>query len=102
MQTTLEPALKPTLIEKEIINTLSFNAKNDINQHPDIINQISKATKLGNNHRRKVSIFFKDDVGIKRVDTTIWAFGAKCICLKGGLWIPSFNNSKLLGIQGYL
>jgi len=88
MQTTLEPVLKPTLIEKEIINTLSFNSKAVVNQHPDILNQISKAMKLGNNHRRKVSIFFKDDIGAKRVDTTIWAYGSRCICLKGGLWIP--------------
>ena len=88
MQTTLEPSLKPTLVEKEIINTLSFNSDDLVSQHPDLMNQISKATKLGNNHRRKVSIFFKDDEGTMRVDTTIWAHGASYISLKGGLWIP--------------
>lgn len=88
MQTTLEPALKPTLIEKELINTLSFHSDDCVSQHPDILNQINKAAKLGNNHRRKVSIFFKDDVGTKRVDTTVWAHGARYISLKGGLWIP--------------
>ena len=79
---------KPTLIEKEVISSLSFNSNLKIEQHPMLIEQIKKATKLGNSYRRKVSIMFKDDQGLKRVDTTIWANGAKYICLKGGVWIP--------------
>ena len=79
---------KPTLIEKEIISSLSFNSDLNVEQHPKLIDQIKKATKLGNSYRRKVSILFKDDNGFKRVDTTIWANGAKFICLKGGVWIP--------------
>jgi hypothetical protein len=35
-----------------------------------------------------VSIYFHDDEGPKRVETTIWATGSKYICLKGGVWIP--------------
>ncbi|MBL1278909.1 MAG: hypothetical protein COA33_001455 [Fluviicola sp.] len=84
MQTTS----KPTLIEKEIISSLSFCEDFKIQQHPMLSDQIKKATKLGNSYRRKVTILFKDDVGLKRVDTTIWANGAKFICLKGGVWIP--------------
>ena len=79
---------KPTLIEKEIISSLSFNSNLKIEQHPMLIEQIKEATKLGNSYRRKVSILFQDDQGLKRVDTTIWANGAKYICLKGGVWIP--------------
>lgn len=79
---------KPTLIEKEIISSLSFDSDIKVEQHPKLSDQIKKATKLGNSYRRKVSILFKDDVGLKRVDTTIWANGAKFICLKGGVWIP--------------
>jgi hypothetical protein len=59
-----------------------------VDQHPDLLKQIEKATILGNSHRTKVSIFFRDDESVKRVETTIWAAGTKFICLKGGVWIP--------------
>jgi uncharacterized protein (UPF0248 family) len=80
--------MEPKLIEKEQISSLTFYNKVQIKQHPDLRNQIDKATILGNAHRSKVSIIFQDDSGLKRVDTTIWAAGAKFICLKGGVWIP--------------
>ena len=80
--------MKPELIEKELISTLSFNEKHKINQHPQLLEQIENATILGNSHHSKVSIIFQDDSGLKRVDTTIWAAGTKFICLKGGTWIP--------------
>jgi hypothetical protein len=51
---------------------------------------------LGNAHHSKVTIIFQDDSGLKRVDTTLWANGAKFICLKGGIWIPI---SKILEIK---
>ena len=76
------------LIEKETIPNLRFTNKLRIKQHPDLLKQIKKATILGNNHRRKVGIFFHDDKGIKKVETTIWASGKKFICLKGGVWVP--------------
>jgi uncharacterized protein (UPF0248 family) len=50
--------------------------------------QILNATLLGNNEHKKVKIIFKDDNGVKLVETTIWASGQKFICLKGGSWIP--------------
>tara|TARA_R110002072_G_scaffold302097_2_gene483827 strand:- start:8736 stop:9017 length:282 start_codon:yes stop_codon:yes gene_type:complete len=84
----MQATLKPTLIEKEIISSLSFCEDFNVQQHPKLSDQIKKATKLGNSYRRKVTILFKDDGGLKRVDTTIWANGAKFICLKGGVWIP--------------
>jgi hypothetical protein len=80
--------MEATLIEKEIIPSLKFNDKSTVEQHPDILKQIEKATILGNAHRTKVSIFFRDDESVKRVETTIWAAGTKFICLKGGVWIP--------------
>ncbi|MCJ8292506.1 MAG: hypothetical protein HRT58_05185 [Crocinitomicaceae bacterium] len=84
MQTTLQPEL----IQKELISTLSFEKKREVEQHPNLLDQISHATRLGNTYHSKVSIYFNDDLGLKRVDTTIWAFGAKYICLKGGVWLP--------------
>jgi hypothetical protein len=88
--------MEATLIEKEIIPTLKFHDKSVVEQHPDILRQIEKATILGNAHRSKVSIYFQDDESVKRVETTIWAAGTKFICLKGGVWIPI---SRLIEIK---
>jgi hypothetical protein len=76
------------LIEKEIIPSLSFKDTVPIEQAKDLTNKLIEATKLGNIHRCKVAIIFVDDEGLKRVETTIWATGAKYICLKGGVWLP--------------
>jgi len=80
--------MKPVLIEKEIISSLSFITRAKVEQHPRLMQQIKNATRLGNGYHSKVSIYFEDDNGPKRVDTTIWAHGAKYICLKGGIWLP--------------
>ena len=84
----MQVTLKPTLVEKEIISSLSFSDFRKVDQHPNLQAQLASATRLGNAYRGKVSIIFEDDEGLKRVDTTIWAYGAKYICLKGGIWIP--------------
>jgi hypothetical protein len=80
--------LNPTLIEKERIPELSFKTTVQIEQHKDLESKLLDAMKLGNLHRGKVAIIFRDDEGYKRVETTIWAVGAKYICLKGGMWLP--------------
>lgn len=84
----MQASIKPELIEKELISTLSFEKKNAVEQHPNLSEQIENATRLGNAYHTKVSIYFNDDLGLKRVDTTIWACGDKYICLKGGVWLP--------------
>lgn len=84
------------LIQKEVIPTLSFNDKSTVDQPVDLYKHIEKATVLGNVHHSKVSIYFRDDEGDKKVETTIWAYGSKFICLKGGIWIPI---SRLLAIK---
>jgi hypothetical protein len=84
----MQVLMKPELIEKELIASLSFKQEVKIKQHPDLSRQIEDAIRLGNAFRSKVSIIFQDDMGLKRVDTTIWAAGTKFICLKGGVWIP--------------
>ena len=88
---TMQAALQPQLIEKETIQDLSFNGNPSVNQHPNLMHQIKNATRLGNAYHSKVSIYFEDDNGPKRVDTTIWAHGARFICLKGGVWLPIAN-----------
>ncbi len=81
--------MEPLVIKKELILNLSFiEDKSTVEQHPNLMQQILNATLLGNNEHKKVKIIFKDDNGVKLVETTIWASGQKFICLKGGLWIP--------------
>ena len=84
----MQTIVKPTQIEKEVISTLPFRSKSKIKQHPKLMDQIKVATRLGNGYRGKVSIYFEDDEGLKCVNTTIWAHGARFICLKGGVWLP--------------
>jgi hypothetical protein len=86
----------PETIEKEVIGSLTFHNSDPIKQHPELMKQIETAVTLGNAHHSKVTIIFQDDSGLKRVDTTLWANGAKFICLKGGIWIPI---SKILEIK---
>ena len=85
---TMQAIMKPELIQKELIPSLSFKEEVKIKQHPDLLRQIDDATRLGNAFRSKVSIIFMSDSGLKRVETTIWAAGTKFVCLKGGVWIP--------------
>jgi len=81
--------MEPLVIKKELILNLSFiEDKSTVEQHPNLKQQILNATLLGNNEHKKVKIIFKDDDGVKLVETTIWASGQKFICLKGGSWIP--------------
>lgn len=84
------------LIEKEIIPNLSFKGKVSIQQQDGLMERLLEATKLGNLHHGKVTIYFKDDEGYKCVNTTIWATGLKYICLKGGVWLPIANIQKVV------
>jgi len=77
-----------TLVQKEKIPNLSFHNEIDLEQDDDIKQRLERATLLGNLYHSKVTIFFYDDEGPKKVETTIWATGTKFICLKGGVWIP--------------
>ncbi len=86
----------PETIEKEMIASLTFHDHTPIKQSPDLMRSIEQAVTLGNAHHSKVTIIFQDDTGLKRVDTTLWANGAKFICLKGGIWIPI---SRILEIK---
>lgn len=83
----MQATLKPREIKKEIISTLPFHMHKTIQQHPRLMEQIKHATRLGNGYRGKVTIYFEDDEGLKCVNTTIWSYGAKFICLKGGVWL---------------
>ncbi|MBP6458702.1 MAG: hypothetical protein KA264_01280 [Crocinitomicaceae bacterium] len=75
-------------VEKELVSSMTFVKEIEVEQHEELRHQLEQATRLGNGYHSKVSIYFHDDEGPKRVETTIWATGSKYICLKGGVWIP--------------
>jgi hypothetical protein len=78
----------PLLIEKELIPSLHFKNPVAFKQQENLMDRLSEATKMGNIDHLKIAIIFQDDEGMKRVETTVWATGAKYICLKGGIWLP--------------
>lgn len=79
------------LVEKEVIASLSFKNIEIESQSPELIKKLKNATTLGNLHRNKCRIIFKDSEAIKAVETTIWSTGKHYICLKGGMWLPIRN-----------
>jgi hypothetical protein len=80
--------MEPEVIEKELVKDLSFREPVAIKQDPELRRHLDEATRLGNGYHTKVGIIFRDDLGLKRINTTIWATGSKFICLKGGMWLP--------------
>tara|TARA_B100000809_G_C14864019_1_gene432999 strand:+ start:45 stop:329 length:285 start_codon:yes stop_codon:yes gene_type:complete len=84
----MQEILQPTLIEKELIPDLNFKKTLEFEQSPALKEKLVEATRLGNSYKGKMRIEFVDDSGFKAVETTIWATGAKFICLKGGVWLP--------------
>jgi len=85
---TASTVTDPELIEKECIPTLPFKESVITTHNPELHKQIEHAVRLGNAYHAKVSIVFFDDLGLKRVETTVWANGEQFICLKGGIWLP--------------
>ena len=86
------------LVEKEEIHKLHF-------PHEDILTSekaqkerrtaIDRAISLGNLEHQKVKIYFSDDEGPKRVDTTIWAVTDTAIVLKQNTILPIHRIHKL-------
>lgn len=80
-----------TTIEKELIETAHFPAR-EVLSSPDQIgqrlSQAKKASTLGNSLKYKVKIVFEDDEGKKMVETTIWGVTEKYLLLKRGMSLP--------------
>ncbi len=91
METVRSNVNRYTLVEKEIISSLTFKDSKADEQSPNLLKKLKNATSLGNLHRNKCRIIFKDSEGIKAVETTIWSTGKHYICLKGGMWLPIRN-----------
>lgn len=90
---------EPILIEKESISTLSFSDSEKTKDAIKILrHKLNRATVLGNIDHNKIKILFKDEEGIKQVETTVWATGQDNIVLKSGTTIPisSIVDVKIL------
>jgi hypothetical protein len=80
--------MKALQIEKEQIRDLIYPAQvseKSADRKSELLEKCRKAMLLGNLHKVKCSIFFRDAEGLKKVDTTIWGLFDNYIELKGGL-----------------
>ena len=79
------------IIEKEQIKFLKF-PKEDVlrrvNDKKSRFVELNRALYLGNLEHEKVRITFQDDIGRKRVETTIWGVTDKSVILKRAIIIP--------------
>ena len=79
------------VIEKESIPSLHFPHEavdKSMDQLLILKKKLRRSMILGNIHRTKMRIIFKDEEGTKEVQTTIWAVGDRNIVLKRGIIIP--------------
>lgn len=86
------------LIHKEEISDLHF-PKEEILKSETLIKirkeEIHRAIALGNLEHQKVNIYFSDNQGKKRVETTIWAVTDTAIVLKQNTILPINRIHKL-------
>ena len=78
-------------IDKEDLPSLSFpkepvHLSEEHRQELDA--KLEMARKLGNTDRNKCRILFKDDHGLKFVETTVWSFDTHNVVVKYGHVIP--------------
>jgi len=85
-------------IEKEKVQCLSF-PNNEVLQTVEakkIRNSVlNRASILGNIDHTKMHIIFKDNVGLKKVHTTVWGVTDKYVILKGANLIPLHRIMKV-------
>lgn len=92
---------RPLLIEKELVPSLSFPTEGLPMERQHQINlafMLETAVKLGNSYKEKIRIIFRDDTGLKMVETAVWQATQKHIVLKGGIIIP-FNRVESVQLQ---
>ncbi len=88
MENTVQPIIE---IQKEDVVNLSFPSDpviSDVSEHKKLMEDLHKATSLGNISKHKVYIVFRDSEGPKKVNTTVWAMTEKSILLKKGVFLP--------------
>jgi hypothetical protein len=95
MNTIISPStvydITPEHVKKELLYQLKFPKDEVLKDNNLIINRLHSlqlATVLGNIDHQKISIVFQDNIGLKKVTTTIWSTCDTHIILKGGASIP--------------
>lgn len=87
----MENNLALELIEKEKIETLKF-PKDEVLTKKNAIQtrfiKLKRAMALGNLEKGKVRILFKDNMGLKSVETTVWGVTDTSVILKRRALIP--------------
>ncbi len=79
------------VIKKEQIKFLKFPKEDVLSKKSEKLNRfidLNRALYLGNMEQEKVRIIFYDDIGLKRVETTIWAVTDKSVILKKFTLLP--------------
>ena len=86
------------LINKEEISNLHFPKEEILKSDKEMKvrnEEIHRAIALGNLEHQKVTIYFSDNAGKKRVETTIWAVTDSAIVLKQNTVLPINRIHKL-------
>lgn len=87
-------SIVPVKVRKEDIMSFSFpkeNLRESTVESTQLFALIKKAVLLGNRYKNKIQIIFRDKVGLKIVETTVWHASRNHVVLKGGTTIP-FNR----------
>lgn len=86
------------LIEKEEVPALHF-PQDEVLRSEALIRErnaaLQRAIALGNLEHQKVVIYFSDDQGPKKINTTIWAVTEDVIVLKQNAVVPIHRIHKL-------
>ncbi len=87
-----------TLIEKEDVASLVFPAEQvklkEIEKE-ELKRALERAISLGNLERHKVKIYFEDQVGRKKIHTTIWGLTDTAVVLKQNVVLPIRRITKI-------
>ena len=87
------------LVSKEEIKNFRF-PKTDVLIDTEEVKrrriELERSTVLGNIEQQKVFIYFEDDMGLKKVETTIWATTENNISLKSGVHVPIHRIHKII------
>jgi hypothetical protein len=86
-------------VEKEDLPSLVF-PKEPVHlsdaHRSELEEKLHRAMKLGNTEQNKCRILFKDNMGLKYVETTVWSYDNGSIALKYGHTIPL---ARVLDVQ---
>ncbi|MGE0562145.1 MAG: hypothetical protein AB7O47_10030 [Flavobacteriales bacterium] len=99
MCNTVENTKRVVFFAKEDIGKLTFSKEdvllNDKEQQNERLQGLTRAMYLGKD-KIKVRILFRDTIGEKIVETTIWGVSEKYILLKGAIILPIKSTLKII------